>query len=245
MHLGLKRRVVEATDHSIGLVLSFRPQLERLELFSSVHGLAVVVEYGRGIQRLGVDLVAVVSQPYDDGVRVEYDLHILRLLGGAVDFGNGERDVVVPEIRFESRWHFVSLDAVTPLVQRGADGGRRVWCLAGVVRIFERPYEGMLIWVNVSFAPVAGGAAPRSARRWCTSRRSASRAAILALLLATALANCSSLHVEQTFCSAICDSLWFAKGDRQRDLSRMAVFRSPNVGIEFLHVGLMGGSGSH
>ena len=32
VNFGLKQRVVEATDHSTGLVLSFRPKLERFEL---------------------------------------------------------------------------------------------------------------------------------------------------------------------------------------------------------------------
>ncbi len=49
MDLGFKRGVVEATDHSVCLVLAFRPQLERLELFSLVYWLPVVVEDGRGV----------------------------------------------------------------------------------------------------------------------------------------------------------------------------------------------------
>src|SRR6266702_957307 len=60
MDFSLERRVVEATEHSISLFLAFRPQLERFELWSSVHRLPIVVEDGRGIQRLGVHLVAIV-----------------------------------------------------------------------------------------------------------------------------------------------------------------------------------------
>ena len=90
VNFGFKRRVVEATDHSIGLVLAFCPQLERLELFSSVYWLPVIVEDGCGVQRFGVHLAAVILQPYDNGVRVEYDLHILRLPDVAVGSLDGE-----------------------------------------------------------------------------------------------------------------------------------------------------------
>ncbi len=214
VNFSLERRVIEATDHSIGLFLAFRPQLERLKLLSSVYRLPVVVEDGRGVQRLGVNLVAVIPQPYDNGVRVEYDLYILRLPNVAVRASDGEGDEVIPAVGFKPQRDFVSFDAVASLVQRETSSGGRVWGLVGVVRIFERPYEEVLSWVKVSFAPVTSGAAPQSARHWCTDWRSASRAAILALLLAAALANCSSLHVEQTFRSAICDAFWFVKGDR-------------------------------
>ncbi len=194
--------------------MAFRPQLERLELLSSVYRLPVVVEDGRSVQRLGVNLVAVIPQPYDDGVRVEYDLHILRLPNVAFWTGDGEGDEVIPAVGLKPQRDFVSFDAVAPFVQREASGGGRVWGLMGVVRIFERPYEEVLSWVEVSFAPITGGVAPQSAHCRCTDRRSASRAAILALLLAMALVNCSSFHIEQTFRSAVCDALWFVKGDR-------------------------------
>ncbi len=214
VNLSRERRVVEATDHSIGLVLAFRPQLERLKLFSSVYRLPVVMEDGCSVQRFGINLVAVIPQPYDNGVWVEYDLHILRLSDIALWAGDGEGDEVISAVGFKPQRNFGSFDTVAPLVQREASGGGRVWGLVGVVRIFERPYKEVLSWVEVVFTPVASGATPRSAHRWCTNRRSASRAAIFALLLATALANCSSLHVEQTFRSAVCDALWFAEGDR-------------------------------
>jgi len=84
MDLGRERGVIEATDHLVHLVLAFRPQLELLELFSSVYGLPVIVKDGHGIQRLGEYLAAVIAQPDDDRVWVEYDLHILRLLNSAV-----------------------------------------------------------------------------------------------------------------------------------------------------------------
>src|SRR6266568_1070970 len=90
VNFSLERRVIEATDHSIGLFLAFRPQLERLKLLSSVYRLPVVVEDGRGVQRLGVNLVAVVPQPYDNGIWVEYDLHILRLSDVAFRTGDGK-----------------------------------------------------------------------------------------------------------------------------------------------------------
>ncbi len=56
-----KRRVVEATDHSICLVLAFHPQLERFKLLSLVHRLPIVVKDGCGVQGLGVHLVTVVT----------------------------------------------------------------------------------------------------------------------------------------------------------------------------------------
>src|SRR6266702_2434856 len=98
MDFSLERGVVEATDHSIGLLLAFRPHLEHLELWSSVHRLPIIVVDGRGVQRLGVHLVTIVPQSYDDGVWVEYDLYILRLLDVALQTGDGECDVVVPAI---------------------------------------------------------------------------------------------------------------------------------------------------
>ncbi len=144
---------------------------------------------------------------------MEYDLHILRLPDVAFRISDGKGDEVVPAVGLKPQWDFVPFNAVAPLVQREASSGGRVWGLVGVVRIFECPYEEVLSWVEVSFALITGGAASRSTRCWCTDRRSASHAAIFALLLATALANCSSFHVEQTFRSAVCDALWFAKGD--------------------------------
>src|SRR6266702_3776218 len=90
VNFGLKRWVVEATDHSVRLFLAFRPQLELLELFSLVHRLPIVVEDGCGVQWLGVHLVAVIAQSHDDGVWVEYDLYILRLFDVAIWVGDGE-----------------------------------------------------------------------------------------------------------------------------------------------------------
>src|SRR6266702_1637397 len=213
MDFSLERGVVEATDHSIGLLLTFRPQFERFELWSSVHRLPIVMEDGCSVQRLGVHLVAIVSQSYDNGVCVEYDLYILRLLDVALRTGDREGDEVVPAVGPKPRRDSVSFDAVAPLVQGKASSGGRIRGLVRVVRVFERPYKDVLSWVEVLFASVAGGATPRAARCRRTDRHSASRAAILALLLATALANCSSLHVEHTFRIAVCDALWFAKGD--------------------------------
>src|SRR6266702_70066 len=214
MNLGLERGVIEATDHSIRLVLSLRPQLERLELFCSVYRLPVIVEDGRGVQRLGVYLVAVIPQSYDDGVWVEYDLHILRLSDIALWTGDGEGNEVVSIVGLESQRNFIPFDVVAPLVQREAGGSGRIRCLLRSVRIFEHPYKEMLSWVEVVFAPITSGAAPWAARCRCTDRHSASRAAIFALLFATALANCLSLHIEQTFRSAVCDALRFPEGDR-------------------------------
>ncbi len=71
----------------------------------------------RGIQRLGVHLVTVIAQSDDDGVWVEYDLHILCLPNVAVWSLDGERNEVVSVISFESRQHCVGPCVVTPLVQ--------------------------------------------------------------------------------------------------------------------------------
>src|SRR6266702_4574664 len=240
-----ERGVVEATNHSIGLLLAFRPQLERFELRSSIHRLPIVMKDRRGIQRLGVYFVAVVPQSYDNGVWVEYDLHILRLLNVALWTGDREGDESISAVGLKPRRGPFSFDAVAPLVQGEASSGGRIWGFVRVVRIFERPYEDVLSWVEILLASVTGGTTPRATRRWRASRRSASRAAIRALLLATALANCLSLHVEQTFRIAVCDALWFVKGDRQWDLSWTTVFRSPNVSIGLLHVCLVRGGCSH
>ncbi len=116
MNLSLKRRVVEAMDHLIGLFLAFRPQLERLELFSLVCWLPIVVEDGRGVQRLAVHLVTVISQPYNNGVRVKYDLHILRLFDAAFQVGNGEGNEVILAVGPKPQRDFVPFDAVAPFV---------------------------------------------------------------------------------------------------------------------------------
>src|SRR6266702_3330535 len=52
MDLGCERGVVEAMDHPVRLVLTFRPQFELLKLFSSVHRLPIVVEDGSSVQQL-------------------------------------------------------------------------------------------------------------------------------------------------------------------------------------------------
>src|SRR6266702_1611945 len=120
---------------------------------------------------------------------------------------------MVSAVWFEPQRDFVPFVAIASLVQREASGGGHVWGLMWVVRILEHPYEEVLSWVKISLAPITGGVAPWSARCWCTDRRSASRAAIFALLLVVALANCLSLHIEQTFRSAVCDALRFVEGD--------------------------------
>src|SRR6266702_7754361 len=172
------------------------------------------MEDGSGVQRLGVHLVAIVAQPHDYGVRVEYDLYILRLLDFALRTGDGEGDKTVPAVELEPRRNSPLLGAVTPLVQGKTSSGGGIRGLVRFVRIFERPYEDVLSWVEVLLASVTGGTTPGAARCRRAARHSASRAAIRALLFATALANCSSLHVAHTFCIATCDALWFAKGDR-------------------------------
>ncbi len=116
MDFGRKRGVIEVTDHSIRLVLAFCPQLELLELFSSVYGLPVIVKDGRGIQWLGKNLAAVVAQPNNERVWVEYDLHILCLLDDPVWSHDRERDEVIPHVWFEPRWDFIASDLVASLI---------------------------------------------------------------------------------------------------------------------------------
>src|SRR6266702_604185 len=176
---------------------------------------------------------------------MEYDLHILHLPDVAVGHFDGERDEVAPVVRLEPKRDFIMFESVTPLVQREAGGSGRVGGFIRLVSVFKGAYEWVLSWVEVPFAHVAVGAAPQAVHCQCTVRRSASHAAIFALLFAMALVNCLSLHVEQTFCSAVCDTLGCPKRDRQWDFAWMTVFRSPNVGINVLYVGLVGRGCSH
>src|SRR6266702_3607452 len=243
--LDREQGVVDATDHPVCPFLFFCPHLEFLQLLHTIYRLPIIMEDGRGIQRLGVYLVAVVAQSDDDGVWVEYDLYILHLFDVPVQAFDGEQNEVVPEVRLEPPWDLVALDLVASLVRGEPHCSGCIWSLIRVIRIFDRAYKEVLIWVEIPFTHVAGGAAPQSARCQCTDWRSASHAAILALLLATAFVNCSSLHVEQTFCSAVCDALRLPKGDWQWDFARMTVFRSPNVSIDVLYVGLVGRGCSH
>ncbi len=199
MDFRCERGVIEATDHLVCLVLSFRPHLELLQLLRTIHRLPVIVEDGCGIQRFGVYLVTVAAQPNDDGVGVEYDLHILGLLDVTVRALDGVRDEMVSEVWSEPQRDLIAFDLVAPLIQWEARGGSRIRSLIWIVRIFECAYEWVLSWVEVLIAHVAGGAAPWPTHCWCTDWCSASCAAIFVLLLATALANCSSLHVEHTF----------------------------------------------
>ncbi len=155
------------------------------------------------VQRLGVHLVTVVLQPDDDGVQVKYDLYILCLLDVAIRSLDGEGNEIVPIISLEPHQYRVGLCAVTPLVQGVARSSGHVWGFIWIVRVFQVVNERVLSWVNV-LAHVTGGVAPRAACCWCTARRSASRAASFTLLFTTALANCSSLHVEHTFWIALC-----------------------------------------
>ncbi len=90
MDFGSERGVVEATNHSVCLVLAFRPLLEHLKLLGSVHRFPVVMEDGRGVQGFRIHLVTIVTQPNDDRVGMEYDLHILRLPDVAVGSLDGE-----------------------------------------------------------------------------------------------------------------------------------------------------------
>ncbi len=90
MDFGSERGVIEATNYSVRLVLSFHPLFEQLELLGSVYGLPIVVEDGRGVQGFRIHLVAVVAQPNDYRVGVKYDLHILRLPDVAVRPFDGE-----------------------------------------------------------------------------------------------------------------------------------------------------------
>src|SRR6266702_811282 len=218
MYLCGERGVAESGDSSIHTLSVLSSHLKPFQLLRAIHRLSVEMEDRRGVQGFGVHLVAVVAQSNDDGVWVEYDLYILRLSDFPVYVRDGERNEVVSQVWLETWRDLAAAGAVAPLVQREASGGGGVWCLARVVRIRERAYEHVLSWVKFLLAHIARCAAPRAARCWCTDQRSASRAAILAFLLAVAFVNCSSLHSEQTFLIAACDALWLVKGDRQRDL---------------------------
>src|SRR6266702_4845400 len=185
-------------DHVVSLLLAFHILLEHLQLLGLVHWLPIIVEYGHGIQWLGVYLVAIVTQPNDDGVGVEYDLDILCLFDIPIWPLDGKCDDVVTVVAVASWWDLAMMGDVTPIIQRVAHCSGCIWSLLQVVRIFEIVYEWVLSWVKV-LAYVAGGATPQATCCWCTDWRSASQAAILALLFMMALVNCSSLHVEHTF----------------------------------------------
>src|SRR6266702_481380 len=204
---------MEAADHTVHLLPSFGLHLEYLQLLHPIDRLPVVVEDGCGIQGLRVHLVTVVPQPDDDRVGVEYDLHILHLFDITICLLDGERDEVVFIVPLKSRWDTVAMGVIASFVQREASCSGCIWGFLWVIRIFNDTYEWVLSWIEVSLAHTTGGAAPQAACCQCTDRRSASHAAILALLLATALANCSSLHIETTFLMASCVALCFPKRD--------------------------------
>ncbi len=69
-----------------------------------------------GIQRLAVHLVAVVMQPYDDGVWMEYHLHVLCLLDLAIGHFDGERDEMISIISLESHQDCVGVGVIASLV---------------------------------------------------------------------------------------------------------------------------------
>src|SRR6266702_2444040 len=142
------------------------------------------------------------------------NLHVLRLPGFAIRACDGEGYKVIPIISYESRWNSQTGDGVATLVQRVARRGGGIGSLSGVLSIFNCAHEKVLIWVKLLRAYVAGVPAPWASRCWCTDRRSASRAANFALLLATAFAKSPSLHREQTLCTVLCIADWVAKQDR-------------------------------
>src|SRR6266702_1931668 len=232
---------MEAAKHTVRLFLPFCLHLEYLQLLGLVYRLPIVVEDGRSIQRLGINLVTIVVQPDDNGVQVEYDLHILCLLNVALRSCDGECDEVIPIVLLEPGWSRAIDGVVTPVVQGESCSCSCIWGFIWVVSVCEDVQEWVLSWVEIPFAHAAGGTAPRAVHCRCTDRHSASRAAILALLLAMAFANCSSLHVEHTFLIALCDMLGFPKRNWYRDFFWVAVCRSPNVGIDCGHVCLTGG----
>src|SRR6266702_2179225 len=153
------------------------------------------------------------SQPNDDGVWVEYDLYILHLPDVAVRPFDGECDEVVPLIASEPRQGCVASGAVTPFIQRVPCSRGCIRGFFWVIRVFQDAYEWVLSWVEIPLTHVTGGVAPQAMHCWCTDWRSASHAAIFALLLATALVNCSSLHIEHTFITTCCVRLGFPKRD--------------------------------
>ena len=116
MDFSHKRGVIEATDQPVHLVLSFHPELELFELLRSIHWLPVVVEDRCSVQWLGVYLVAVIVQSDDDGVRVEYDLHILHLFDVTVETLDGERYEVISVVWLEPQWHLATFESVASLV---------------------------------------------------------------------------------------------------------------------------------
>ncbi len=74
------------------------------------------MEDGRGVQGFRIHLVAIVTQPNDDRVGMEYDLHILRLPDVAVGSLDGERDEVVPAVWCEPERDFVLFELVASFI---------------------------------------------------------------------------------------------------------------------------------
>ena len=74
------------------------------------------MEDGRGIQGLCVHLVAIIAQPDDDGIQMEYDLHILHLPDFAIQCLDGEQDEVVSIILLKPLRDFVTWGAVASLI---------------------------------------------------------------------------------------------------------------------------------
>ncbi len=228
----------------VSLLLALCLALEHLQFLGFVHGLPVIVEDRRGIQWLGVHLVAITAQSNDDGVQVEYNLDILHLPNVPIRSSDGEGDEVIAIVVFESWWGLVAMRDVTSLVQGEAFRGGCVWGFVLVVRVSQVSYEWVLSWVEV-LAHVAVGAAPWAPRCWCTDWCSASLTAIIMFLLAMALANCLSLHSKHTLLMAFHVAIWVVKGDWKRDLARTTIFRSPNVSIDLVDFSLVGWGGSH
>ena len=96
----------------IGLLLPFRVHLEHLQLLRSVYRLPIIVVDGQSIQRLAVYFVAIVPQPYNDGVGVQDGLDVLGLPCVAIGLFDGEWDEMISIISLESRWDRVHVGAV-------------------------------------------------------------------------------------------------------------------------------------
>src|SRR6266702_5709228 len=155
MYLRDKRWVIEALEHSVRLLPPLRLHLEELQGLAFIYGLAVIVEDGCGVQRCGVHLFAVVTQPDDEGVWVHDDLHVFCLLGHTVRARDGEVHVVIPIISHEPRRDGQTGGGVATLVQRVACRGGGVWGFSGVLSVFHRTHENVLIWVKFMRAHAA------------------------------------------------------------------------------------------
>src|SRR6266702_480405 len=139
--------VVELANHTVCLLLSFSICLEHLQLLHPIHWLPIIVKDQCHVQWLGEHLVTVITYPDDDGVRVEYDLDILRLFDAAVWPLDREGDEIISVVSVEPWRGCIGVGLVTPFVQGVPRCRSGIWRLVRVFSVLKDANERVLIWV--------------------------------------------------------------------------------------------------